>query len=341
MKLITWAVFLSTTVFSFCILALWFVLARPVYSGVDGVARFENRVRAKALKQHVEAFSNKFSPRSYKNPENLNRAAHYLTRFFTESGANVREQKYVIEGVEYRNIIAEFGPMGESILVVGAHYDALGNFPGADDNASGVAGLLELARLLGKEKLSKRIVLVAFTLEEPPYYATENMGSAVFARSMLEQGIKVDLMVALEMIGYFTNEDNSQFYPVPLLQLFYPSRGNFVAVVDRLGSDHGVTIKKTFMKTTPLPVYSINAPKFMVGVDFSDHRNFWRHGIPAVMITDTAFYRNLEYHTRLDTSDRLDYEKMAQVVYGVYCYIAERTRATDLAMIGTTKSNSN
>jgi hypothetical protein len=160
-------------------------------------------------------------------------------------------------------------------------------------------------------------------LEEPPFFRSNNMGSAVYAKSLSESGAEVKLMIALEMIGYFSDEQGSQDYPSPLLGLYYPSAGNFIAIVDQMWSVQAQRMKKSMARATELPVCSINAPGFIPGIDFSDHINFWHNGYPAVMVTDTAFYRNHAYHTNDDRAERLNYKKMAQVAYGVFDYVCK------------------
>ncbi len=167
--------------------------------------------------------------------------------------------------------------------------------------------------------LNKRIVLVAYTLEEPPIYASDKMGSVIHAESL--KGKDVELMISLEMIGYFDNQTNSQDYPVSALGLLYPNDGDFIAVVDEVFSSAGVALKKTINQQGLIEAYSINAPANIPGIDFSDHRSYWALDIPAVMITDTSFYRNPNYHTVDDTFDTLDYQKMSYVVTGVLAYI--------------------
>ncbi|MEW8467112.1 MAG: M28 family peptidase, partial [Candidatus Thiodiazotropha sp.] len=275
------------------------------------------------LRRDTSLLSNEMAPRNYQHIDNLNRVADYISESLASSGGRVAEQVFAVDGAEYRNIIAEFGPEANEIIVVGAHYDVAGEYPGADDNASGVAGLLEIGRLLGKVELQTKVVLVAFTLEEPPFFRSDKMGSAVYAKSLAESGVDVRLMIALEMIGYFTEEKGTQDYPMQLLRLYYPSSGDFIAVVDQLMSTQAQRMKASMTGASDLPVYSINAPSFIPGVDFSDHMNFWRYGYPAVMITDTAFYRNRAYHTDEDRAERLDYERMAQVVYGVFDYVVK------------------
>ncbi|MES9944431.1 MAG: M28 family peptidase [Candidatus Thiodiazotropha sp.] len=265
--------------------------------------------------------SEELAPRDYTHPDNLNKVANYIADSLRSSGARVSEQLFEVDGVEYKNIIGEYGPPDQEIIVIGAHYDAKGEYPGADDNASGVAGLLEIGRLLAEKELKTRIALVAFTLEEPPFFRSDNMGSAVYARSLAETGAAVKLMIALEMIGYYSEAKGSQDYPMLLLNLYYPRIGNYIAVVDKMLSTQAQRMKTAMAQVIDLPVYSINAPTFIPGVDFSDHLNFWRYGYPAVMVTDTAFYRNRAYHSEADTAARLDYGKMAQVVYGVFDYV--------------------
>jgi hypothetical protein len=211
---------------------------------------------------------------------------------------------------------------GKPYVVVGAHYDTAGPLPGADDNASGVAGLLELARALGAAPPEGRVDLVAYTLEEPPFFMTPRMGSAVHAASLRREGIEVRAMISLEMIGYFTDAPNSQTFPLGILRFFYPRTGNFIAVVGKLGQGSTLRrIKQAMRAASDLPVESINAPTWIPGVDFSDHRSYWMAGYPAAMITDTAFYRNDRYHTVQDTPESLDYSRMAKVVEGVHCAV--------------------
>ncbi len=260
-----------------------------------------------------------FTPRDETHPENLDRAAAWIRRELEEAGGRVEDQPFKARGAIYRNAIAHFGSETHDRIVVGAHYDAAGPYPGADDNASGVAGLLELARLLGETPPPLHVELVAFTLEEPPSFTSPAMGSAFHVASLKERGVPLRAMIALEMLGYFTDVPGSQQYPLPILKLFYPSRGNFIGVVGKLGQGALVRrIRNAMRRATPLPVRSISAPVSLPGVDFSDHRSYWDAGYEAVMITDTAFYRNPNYHTEHDTPETLDYGRMAMVVHGVY-----------------------
>jgi Zn-dependent M28 family amino/carboxypeptidase len=295
----------------------WFHLTQPVLTH-PAVREVPVNVSPSRLEAHVRAMAETFHPRDYAHTDNLDRAAAYIREEFQQAGGQVFDQAYQVEGATYRNAVAWFGPDTRERLVIGAHYDAVPNSPGADDNASGVAGLIELAHLLGKADLPMRVELVGFTLEET-YFATPFMGSAVHARTLKEQDIPVRAMMSLEMIGYFRDDPDSQSYPLDELKHLYPSVGNFIAVVGRLGEEGLVREIKTAMQAaSPLPVYSINAPPTLRGVSFSDHKNYWAEEYPAVMVTNTAFFRNPHYHTPQDTPDRLDYVRMAQVVKGVF-----------------------
>ncbi|MDI6773996.1 MAG: M28 family peptidase [Verrucomicrobiota bacterium] len=272
------------------------------------------------LRKHVVTLSETYHPRSWGHTANLDLCADYISRQLEKTGARTEFQDYTAQGVVCRNVRAFFGPATGERVVVGAHYDAVAGSPGADDNASGVAGLIELAGLLaGETNLPRTIELVAYTLEEPPFFRGEEMGSFRHAQLLKREGVKVRAMIALEMIGYYRDEENSQHFPVFLMRPFYPSRGDFLAVVGNLSQSSLTRAVLSGMKgATDLPVYSINAPWFVPGIDLSDHRSYWHHGFDAVMVTDTAFYRNREYHGARDTADRLDYTRMAQAVVAVH-----------------------
>ncbi|MDH4226659.1 MAG: M28 family peptidase [Deltaproteobacteria bacterium] len=267
---------------------------------------------------HVKFLSTIHPRRNHAYPEALDKVAAYIRKSFEASGCSVSEQVFKPDGIiEYRNVICSLGPEDGALLVFGAHYDVEGYSDGADDNASGVAGVLELARLLGgrKDALKSRVQLVAYTLEEPPYFSTDMMGSAVHAKSLKESGQEVRLMVAVEMIGYFTSKPKSQRYPAFFLKWFYPSTGDFIAVVGRWGQGSIVKrVHRIMANGSSVPVSSLGAPRSLTGIDFSDHRSFWKYGFPAVMVTDTAFFRNPNYHELGDRVETLDFDKMSGVV---------------------------
>ena len=292
------------------------MVAQPSFRSNDPSTKQADRDR---LKKHVVALSETFHPRDSENPANLDRCADYIAAELRQAGAAVEFQKVPVRGRTYRNVIGRFGSGKERKLIVGAHYDACDGTPGADDNASGVAGLLELARMIGVNPPDAEVELVAYTLEEPPFFGGTDMGSTVHALGVAKEKPRIIGVIVLEMIGFFSDEPGSQNYPIPLLKAYYPSRGNFITVVSRW--DQGAWIKdlKAAMKgSTPLPVYSFRGPASLPGVDFSDHRNYWPHDIPAAMVTNTAFYRNTAYHRPEDTAERLDYDRMAMVVVGVF-----------------------
>jgi hypothetical protein len=271
------------------------------------------------LRQHVEKLSVELAPRNYKRIWNLDKCADYIAGHFQQAGGVLSEQTYEVEGKTYRNVIASFGIENGARIVVGAHYDAYRDAPGADDNASAVAGLIELAYLLGHSALGQRIDLVAFTLEEPPFFRSGNMGSARHAYGLRKNGVEVEAMIFLEMIGYFNDEKGSQRFPSGFLKWCYPDSGNYIAVIGSLGDRKlARTIKASMRGATDLPAHAMCAAKGFPGLDFSDHLNYWNQGYPAIMVTDTAFMRNLAYHGPNDTPDRLDYDRMAKVVLGVY-----------------------
>ncbi|OUJ73072.1 M28 family peptidase [Hymenobacter crusticola] len=259
--------------------------------------------------------------RNYQNLASLNKAADYIHAEFKKLGCSVQEQKFQVRKHEYRNVIASLGPPTAARIIVGAHYDVCGDQPGADDNASAIAGLLETARLLQAQAptLKYRIDFVAYSLEEPPFFATEDMGSAVHAKSLHTEKVPVRAMLCYEMIGYFRDEPGSQKFPDPALAALYPNTGNFIIVVGRQGQEAFTQQVKTLMSAhSKIDVQSINLPTSQGLAGLSDHRNYWRYGYEAVMINDTSFLRNPNYHESSDTIDTLDFKRMAEVVNGVY-----------------------
>jgi len=257
--------------------------------------------------------------RSYEHRESMMKSADYIFRKFEEYGLRPERQEFVVSGRTYANILASAGPREGSRLIVGAHYDVCGDQPGADDNASGIAGLLEIARFAKKHgaELPYRVDFVAYALEEPPFFGTTDMGSYSHAEFLNKNNAGVKGMICLEMIGFFTDNDDSQTYPSAVLGLFYPSKGNFIAVVSKFGSSALAAQVANHMGATSVGVQTLKVPSFVSGVDFSDHRNYWRFGYDAVMITDTAFYRNHSYHQKTDVMSTLDFVKMREVVKGI------------------------
>ena len=271
------------------------------------------------LRTHVRMLTETFFPRSSDDPANLARCADYIGAQFAAAGAQVSTQHFIAGVQAFDNVIARFGPATGACVVAGAHYDSFSRLPAADDNASGVAGVLELARLLGRgPPPSTAIELVAYCTEEPPYFATPGMGSYQHAKMLKHAGVEVKAMLSIEMIGCFRDTTWSQVYPMPILYAIYPARGNFISVVGDV-SQRGLIrqVKRGMQRATDLPVWSASMPRQVPGIDLSDHRNYWAFGYPAVMVTDTSQYRNFNYHKRTDTWDKLDYARMAKVVDGV------------------------
>jgi hypothetical protein len=317
---------LKVTVWVLVTVGLMFVASVLVLTNPVKAEPFESEVSADPvrLRSDVEALTGLPGFRCFERPHDLDRAASWAKASLAAAGFDVEERQYAVGSQWFRNFFAHYGPVAAPVLVVGAHYDVCGEQPGADDNASAVAGLLELARLLEEHqpKVNFRLELALWPLEEPPNFRTENMGSAVHAKELAERGVEVHGMICLEMLGYFSDRPGSQSFPAPGMSLLYSSAGDFIAVVGN-GSSWGFTrrVKARMAGASELAVRSINAPALLPGVDFSDHSNFWKQGWDAVMITDTAFYRNPNYHQRSDTPNTLDYEQMAHVVTGVYAAV--------------------
>ncbi|MBL56880.1 MAG: peptidase M28 [Flavobacteriales bacterium] len=224
----------------------------------------------------------------------------------------------MVNGKKYKNVIAVFQQEFEETIIIGAHYDVCENQTGADDNASGTVGLLEIARQLKDQKLKKRVELVAFTLEEPPFFRSEYMGSFIHAKSMKENNRNVIGMICLEMIGYFDDSKNSQEYPIEALKLKYGNRGDFITLVNRINQgEFSSEFTKNYVELSKIKTKKFSGPKSLQGIDFSDHLNYWKFGYSALMITDTAFFRNKNYHQKTDTLDTLDLPRMALVIDGV------------------------
>ncbi len=293
---------------------------------------------AARLQAHVKYLSEDLFPRSGDRIGNTEGAVRYIHDAFVATGAQVSMQDVMVDGIAYKNVIARFGPADGALIVVGAHYDSHGDeiaaamradgftadthTPGADDNASGVAGLIELAGMLGRQSPSQPVELVAYALEEPPYFRTQDMGSVWHARALAAAKREVKLVLSLEMIGYFSDALGSQRFPAPMMQHLYSDRGDFIALVGKFGDFGKMRRAKALMSgASSLPVHSINAPALLPGIDFSDHRSYWPHDYPAIMVTDTAFFRNPNYHQAGDRYDTLDYARMALVVQSVFALV--------------------
>lgn len=270
------------------------------------------------IEQHLMKLTKTELPRNHKNIMTLNNAARYIYDEFSKYADTTYYQPYEVYGKTYKNVICVFDQAQTETIVIGAHYDVCGDQEGADDNASGVAGLLELARLLKGKNLNNRIEIVAYTLEEPPYFRSEYMGSAIHAKSLKDNNVNVYGMACLEMIGYYDDAKKSQDYPLGFLKLFYGSRGNYITLVNKMKK--GKFSRKftgKFKKQKLIRTKKFNAPKSLTGIDWSDHLNYWKLGYSALMITDTSFYRNKNYHEDGDKLETLNIPKIAEVIDSV------------------------
>lgn len=271
------------------------------------------------IKAHLVALTKTQAYRTYKNIDQLNQTADYIKSVFSQYADSVYFQEYSVDGRLYKNVICSYGIENSKRVIVGAHYDVCGNQEGADDNASGIAGLLELSRLLKGQKLGYRIDLVAYTLEEPPYFRTEYMGSYVHAKSLSDDKVDVVGMVCLEMIGYFKDNKKSQSYPIGVLSLFYGNKGNYITLVRKFGAGKFARkFSRKYKSAKAIRTKRFTGPASLQGIDFSDHLNYWGFGFSALMITDTAFYRNKNYHEQTDILETLDIYRISKVINGVF-----------------------
>lgn len=271
------------------------------------------------IRRDLNAIINTSKKRNFNNVAILDSVADYIKSTFLTCSDRVTIQPFEVRNHIYSNIIASFGPEGGERIIVGAHYDVCGKQDGADDNASGTAGLLALARLLKNNILKYRIDLVAYTLEEPPFFGTEEMGSYVHAKSLYDEKIPVKGMVCLEMIGYYSDEENTQDYPLDFLKWFYGSKGNYITVVQQsIDGAFSKQFKRLAFEKNTILTKSFKAPTFFGGLDLSDHRNYWHFGYSAVMVSNTAFYRDTNYHKVGDILQNLNIPKMGLVVDGVF-----------------------
>jgi Zn-dependent M28 family amino/carboxypeptidase len=287
----------------------------------------DGRLLRDRLGDHVVMLGGTIGERNIWLPAKLEASANYIDKTLAEMGLAVSSQRFAVDGaahgasgrVEVRNIDAELpgGRPGREIVLLGAHYDSVLGSTGANDNGSGVAALLELARLLRDQKLERTVRLVGFVNEEPPFFQTREMGSRLYAARSRRRGEKITAMYSLETIGYYTDERGSQKYPPPF-SFFYPDIGNFIGFVANISSR--ALLRRSiasFRKRAAFPSQGAAIPGWVMGVSWSDHWSFWEEGYPALMITDTAPFRYPYYHSSEDTPDKLDYDRLARVVAGL------------------------
>jgi Zn-dependent M28 family amino/carboxypeptidase len=301
--------------------SIWRMTQMPLrsYKGSLQPLSVEESQLATNLAAHVKYLSETIGERSLSRAGSLQEVTDYLRDTLKQAGYVSTEQTYSVEGRAVSNIEASLAGSDNASgsVIVGAHYDSVAGTVGADDNATGVAGVLELARLLQGSKLRRTVRFVLFVNEEPPYFQTDMMGSLVYARQLRRDHIPVSAMISLEMLGFYSDAPSSQKYP-PVLGFFYPSHGDFIGFVGNQESRDLVRRSiRTFRESASFPSEGVAAPADWPGVGWSDHWSFWQQQHPAIMITDTAMFRYPYYHTPLDTANRVDFARMARVVGGV------------------------
>ena len=304
---------------------LWYMVTVPgaSYSGPLKPLSAEETDLREHLRRHVAAVASR--EHNVFHFAELEAAAQYLEHALGGLGYRVETQRFKAAVGEVRNIEVEVKgtARAQEIIVVGAHYDSVFGAPGANDNGSGVAAVLELARLFRGARPARTLRFVLFVDEEPPFFKTDQMGSRVYARRAKDRGEKIVAMFSLETIGYYSDQPGSQHYPFPL-GFFYPNTGNFTAFVSNFASRpllHEVIAM--FRRHAEFPSEGVTAPAFIPGVDWSDHWSFWKEDYPALMVTDTAPFRYPHYHAATDTIDKVDYERLARVTSGLFKMLRE------------------
>ena len=279
------------------------------------------------LRANVQKLAGDIGERNMWHYSQLNAAADFIEDSFSRAGSHPRRDSYEIRGQACHNIEAEIPPLSQGaavssppppMILIGAHYYSVFGSPGANDNGTGVAALLALARRFAGNTPQHTIRFVAFVNEEPPYFLSDEMGSFIYAGRCKARGDKISAMISLETIGYFSDAPHSQTYPSPGLGLFYPKVGNFIGFVSNV---HSRTLLRrsvaAFRKHAKIPSEGAALPAFIPGVSWSDQWSFWRYGYPGIMVTDTAPFRYPYYHSSSDTPDKLDYDRFALVVSGM------------------------
>jgi hypothetical protein len=292
------------------IIAAWLILAGTMPAIVMADAISETTLRT-----HVQTLAGDIGERNVMNPLALHAAADYLRRQWKSQGFQVIAHEYTIEHERWANLeVSRPGrKMPNEIVVIGAHYDSVFGSPGANDNGSGAAALLELSRRFATRDTERTVRFVAFVNEEPPFFRTGEMGSRHYARGARAKGEDIRAMLALETIGYYDDKPGSQNYP-PLFAPFFPDRGNFIGLVSNFRSRTLLKqVVAAFRAASGFPLEYVSTFSWVPGVDWSDHVSFWNEGYPAIMITDTALYRYPYYHSEQDTPDKVDYARLARV----------------------------
>ncbi len=285
---------------------------------------------ADRLRRHIQVLAADIGERNVWREDTLETAAEYIETALQAAGYAVSSQVFSVQATGVRNLeaILEGHSPAEDIVVIGAHYDTVPGSPGANDNGSGVAALLEIARLLAGEPLARSLRFVAFVNEEAPFFYSKEMGSYRYADRARERGEKISAMLSLETIGYYADARGSQRYPSPVYAWFYPDTANFIGFVGNLKSRRLVRrCLGSFRRHAAFPSEGVAAPGNMLGIHWSDHWSFWQAGFPALMVTDTALFRYPHYHAATDTPERIDYDRLARVVSGLAAVTADLAEA--------------
>jgi hypothetical protein len=276
------------------------------------------------LRADVQKLAGEIGERNMWHYPQLNAAADFIENSFSRAGLHPRRDTYEMRGQACHNIETEIPGSRPEIVLIGAHYDSVFGSPGANDNGSGVAAMLALARRFAGRKPRHTLRFVAFVNEEPPNFLSNSMGSFVYADRCKARGDQISAMISLETIGYFSDAPHSQFYPGPGFGLFYPKVGNFIGFVSNVQSRALLRrVIGLFRKHAKIPSEGAALPAFIPGVSWSDQWSFWRHGYPGIMVTDTAPFRYPYYHSASDTPDKIDYDRFTLVVSGMEKVIAD------------------
>jgi len=308
-------------------LVWWLMIRMPEKNVVTAAPLSPDEVTLREeLRSDVQKLAGEIGERNMSHYPQLNAAADFIENSFSRAGLRPRRDTYEIRGQACHNIETEISGASPEIILIGAHYDSVFGSPGANDNGSGVAAMLALARRFANRQQERRLTqtpyktlrFVAFVNEEPPYFLSGEMGSLVYARRCKERGEKISAMISLETIGYFSDAPNSQVYPSRALGAFYPKIGNFIGFVSNV---HSRTLLRRaialFREHAKIPSEGAALPWFIPGVSWSDQWSFWKNGYPGIMVTDTAPFRYPYYHSADDTPDKLDYDRFALVVSGM------------------------
>ncbi len=299
----------------------WLVMIRMPGKSFRGTAAplsAEEKALRAELVDHVQKLGGEIGERNLARYPQLLAAAQYIEGQLTETGWKLRRDTYRVQGKSCYNLEAELAGQSPGIVLIGAHYDSVFGSPGSNDNGSGVAALLALARRFAGTHNERTLRFVAFVNEEPHYFQTSEMGSFVYAGRCRERDDPIEAMISLETIGYYSNEPGSQSYPAPGLGFLYPRTGNFIGFVGNVASRSLLRDAfEAFRQHGQIPSEGGALPGAIPGVGWSDQWSFWQHGYPGIMVTDTAPFRYPHYHAASDTPDKLDYDSMTRVVAGL------------------------